>query len=162
MQRLTAPVASPDLQLRRLRRFAYWMDAGLAVPFTSLRFGLDPIIGLVPGIGDAAGALLAGWILLEAARLGASRATLVRIAGNIAVDALTGMVPVLGDAFDVAWKANLRNVALLERHAADPQSAGNSDQRFVVLLLGGVAILSVALAVGGAFLGAALLRAILR
>ena len=137
------------------------MDAEFRVPFTPLRIGLDPIIGLVPGLGDAAGALLSGWILVEAVRLGVSRATLLRISGNIAVDALTGTVPVLGDALDVAWRANLRNVALLERHVGDPLRASSSDRRFVVLVVSGVAILSLAVAIGGALLGAALLRAIL-
>jgi len=158
---LTPPVAAPDARLQRLRRFAHWMDAEFRVPFTPLRIGLDPIIGLVPGLGDAAGALLAGWILVEAVRLRASRATLIRISGNIAADALIGAVPVLGDALDVAWKANLRNVALLERHVGDPLRASSSDRRFVVLVVSGVAILSLAVAVGGALLGAALLRAIL-
>jgi hypothetical protein len=91
----------------------------MAVPGTSLRFGLDPVLGLVPGLGDAAGALLAGWIFIEAIRLRAPRATLLRIAANIGLDALIGAVPVLGDVFDVVWKANLKNVALLERHVLD-------------------------------------------
>src|SRR5207244_10647151 len=70
---------------------------------------LDPILGLIPGIGDAAGAVLAAWILLEAFRMGASRATLVRMAGNVALDAGLGAIPVLGDIFDFAWKANFRD-----------------------------------------------------
>ncbi|HEV8304025.1 MAG TPA: DUF4112 domain-containing protein [Gemmatimonadales bacterium] len=106
-------------RLTRLRRFATWLDAGIAIPGTRIRFGLDPLLGLVPGVGDAAGALLAGWILVEAIRLGASPATLVRIVSNIALDALIGAIPLLGDAFDFVWKANLKNVALLERHTAD-------------------------------------------
>ena len=150
-----------DARLQRLRRYAQWMDAGFTVPFTSLRVGIDAIIGLVPGLGDAAGALMAGWVLLEAVRLGASRTTLMRMAGNIAVDTVTGAVPLLGDAVDVVWKANLRNVALLERHAADAHGARAADRRFVIVLLGGVALLSAVLAIGGAFLGAALVRAIL-
>jgi len=97
-------------------KLAYWLDAGIRVPGTNMRFGLDPILGLIPGFGDAAGAILAGWILVEAVRLGASRATVLRIAGNVAIDAAVGAVPLLGDIFDFAWKANLRNVALLERH----------------------------------------------
>jgi len=156
----TAPPAG-DARLRRLRRLGRWLDAGIRVPFTSLRVGIDPIIGLVPGLGDAAGAILATWILFEGYRLGASRATLVRIAGNIAVDALTGTVPLLGDAFDVAWKANLRNIALLERHAMDPARARASDRRFIAALAAGVVALCGAVAVGGALAGAALLRALL-
>ena len=116
-------------------KFAYWLDAGIRVPGTNLRFGLDPILGLIPGAGDAAGAVLAGWILVEAIRLGASRATVIRIAGNVAVDALVGAVPVLGDIFDFAWKANLRNVALLERHLAAPERTARADRSFVVLVM---------------------------
>jgi hypothetical protein len=151
------PALSP---LARLRRFAFWLDAGIAVPGTSLRFGLDPVLGLVPGLGDAAGALLAAWILVEAVRLGAPRATLVRVASNIAIDALIGAVPVLGDVFDVVWKANLKNVALLERHALDPAGAGKSDRLFVTLLVGGVVVLCGGLLVGGVLLTAWLIRAL--
>lgn len=159
---ITTVVASrPEVRLERLRRFAHWMDAGLTVPFTSIRFGLDPIIGLVPGLGDAAGALLSSWILVEAVRLGASRATVARMAGNIAVDVLTGTVPVLGDLFDVAWKANLRNVALIERHVGDPVGARRSDRGLVIALAAGVVLVLGAIAVVGAWIGMALLRALL-
>jgi len=153
-------VPSSPSTLPQLRRFAVWLDAGIAVPGTSIRVGLDPLLGLVPGLGDAAGALLAAWILVEAIRMGASRATLARIAFNIAVDALVGAVPVLGDVFDVVWKANLKNVALLERHAIDPAGAGEGDRLFVVLVVGGVAALCLGLLVGGVVLTAWLVRAL--
>lgn len=110
------------------------MDAGIRVPGTRLRFGLDPILGLIPGVGDTAGAVLASWIFVEAARRGASRETLTRIAANIALDACIGAIPGLGDVFDFTWKANLRNVALLERQLADPHAARRADRRFIVLL----------------------------
>jgi hypothetical protein len=148
-----------DARLAHLRRFAVWLDAGIAVPGTSLRVGLDPVLGLVPGLGDAAGALLAAWILIEAMRLGAPRATLGRIAANIALDALVGAVPLVGDVFDVVWKANLKNVALLERHAMDPAGAGRSDRLFVTLLVGGVVVLCGGLLIGGALLTAWVIRA---
>ncbi len=147
-----------DTRFSRLRRFAVWLDAGIAVPGTSLRVGLDPVLGLVPGLGDAAGALLAAWILIEAMRLGASRATLGRIAGNIALDALVGAVPLVGDVFDVFWKANLKNVALLERHAIDPAGAGRSDRLFVTLLVGSVVVLCGGLLVAGVGLAAWFIR----
>ena len=134
------------------------MDDGIKLPGIPLRFGLDPIIGLVPGLGDAVGAAIAAWILVEAARLGASRATLGRIVYNIAVDALGGAIPVVGDVFDVAWKANLKNVALVEHQLADPAGAGKADRRFVVLLCGAVLVLCGGLAVVGAFLVTMLIR----
>ena len=150
----------PPSRLARLRRMAFWLDAGIAVPGTSVRVGLDPLLGLVPGLGDAVGALLSAWLLVEAIRLGAPRATLARIGSNIALDALIGAVPLLGDAFDVVWKANLKNVALLERHAMDPAGAGKSDRLFVTLLVGGVVALCGGLLVGGALLTAWLIRAL--
>jgi Domain of unknown function (DUF4112) len=116
------------------------LDAGIRIPGTNLRFGLDPILGLVPGAGDAVGALLAGWILVEAVRLGASRATLLRIAGNLALDAGLGALPVVGDIFDFTWKANLRNVTLLERQLAAPDRARRADRAFVVLVLSGACV----------------------
>jgi hypothetical protein len=153
-----AELAPPfSVRLQYLRRFAHWMDDGIRLPGIGLHVGLDPIIGLVPGIGDAAGAILGAWILVEAARLRASRATLVRIFYNIAVDALGGTIPLLGDAFDVFWKANLRNVALLERHWTDAAQARKADRRFVALLCGAVLALCAVLAAAGALLVAALL-----
>ena len=135
-------------------KLAYWLDAGVRIPGTNLRFGLDPILGLIPGFGDAAGAILAGWILVEAVRLGASRATVIRIAGNVALDAAVGAIPLLGDIFDFAWKANLRNVALLERHLAAPDRAERADRSFVLLLIGGVVVM----ALGSLALGILLTR----
>jgi hypothetical protein len=122
-------------------KFAYWLDAGFRIPGTNLRFGLDPLLGLIPGGGDAAGAVLAGWILVEAVRMGASRVTLLRIAGNVALDAALGAVPFIGDIFDFAWKANLRNVALLERHLAAPGRAERGDRSFIVLVTFGVFVM---------------------
>jgi hypothetical protein len=79
-------------------------------------------------------------MLVEAVREGASRSTLVRIAANIALDASIGAIPLVGDVYDVAWKANLRNLTLLERHLAAPDRAQRADRTFVVLLFAGVAI----------------------
>ena len=141
-------------------RFAYWLDAGIRIPGTNLRFGLDPILGLIPGAGDAAGAVLAGWILVAAIRLGASRATVVRIAANIALDAAVGAVPLLGDIFDFAWKANLRNVALLERHITAPDHAERADRAFVWLVLGSVLALVLGLLVLGILLTRWVFRAL--
>ena len=141
-------------------KLAYWLDAGIRIPGTSLRFGLDPILGLIPGFGDAAGAILAGWILVEAVRLGASRATVIRIAGNVALDAAVGAIPLLGDIFDFAWKANLRNVALLERHLAAPDRAERADRSFVLLLIGGVVVMALGLLTLGILLTRWVFRAL--
>ena len=145
-------------RLAALARFAELLDSGIRIPGTQLRFGLDPLIGLIPGIGDAAGAVLAGWILVEAIRLGASRATLVRIAGNIALDAGVGAVPLIGDIFDFAWKANVRNVTLLERHLRDPARAMRADRSFVAFVIGGITVVTLGLFALAAVLTIRLLR----
>ena len=145
-------------RLAALARFAELLDSGIRIPGTQLRFGLDPLIGLIPGVGDAAGAVLAGWILIEAIRLGASNATLMRIAGNIALDAGLGAVPFIGDIFDFAWKANVRNVALLERHLRDPARAMRADRSFVAFVIGGITVVTLGLFALGAVLTIRLLR----
>lgn len=145
-------------RLAALARFAELLDSGIRIPRTQLRFGLDPLIGLIPGVGDAAGAVLAGWILVEAIRLGASRATLVRIAGNIALDAGVGAVPLIGDIFDFAWKANVRNVTLLERHLRDPARAMRADRSFVAFVIGGITVVTLGLFALAAVLTIRLLR----
>lgn len=132
-------------RLDRVRRFAVLLDSGIRIPGTRIRIGLDPILGLIPGLGDAAGATLSAGIFAEGVRRGASRATLLRMAANIILDLLVGAIPVLGDVFDVVMKANLRNVALLERQAADPQSARRSDRLFVVLLSAALFLIGAAL-----------------
>ena len=149
-----------DKRLEHLHRFAFWLDEGVRLPGTGLRVGLDPIIGLIPGFGDAAGAVLSAAILVEAVRRGVSRFTLGRIAWNIVLDAVLGAVPVIGDAFDFVWKANLKNVALIERHVAVPGTARRADRVFVFLLGGSLFLLCVALMVAGVLLTAWLFRVI--
>jgi hypothetical protein len=149
-----------DKRLERLHRFAFWLDEGVRLPGTRMRVGLDPVIGLVPGFGDAAGAVLSAAILVEAIRRGVSRFTLGRIAWNIVLDALLGAVPVIGDAFDFVWKANLKNVALIERHVAVPGTARKADRLFVFLLIGSLFLLCAALMVAGVLLTAWLFRVI--
>lgn len=97
----------------RLGRLARVLDSSMRVPGTRFRFGLDAVIGLIPGVGDAAGTLLSSYIVLEAARAGAPKHVLVRMATHVVVESVVGVVPILGDLFDVAWKANERNVRLL-------------------------------------------------
>jgi hypothetical protein len=145
-------------RVERLRRLARWWDAALKIPGTPFAVGLDPLLGLVPGVGDALGAGVSLWIVLQAARLGASASTLLHMLANIAIDALIGAVPVAGDVFDFAWKANLKNVELLERHAADPAGA----RRASALWLTAIGVTLVALLAGVVALGVVALRALLR
>jgi hypothetical protein len=128
------------------------MDDGIRIPGTQRRIGLDPIFGLLPGVGDAAGAILATAILLEAVRRDITRFALVRMAANVALDAMLGAVPIVGDLFDAAWKANLRNLALLERHIAEPAQAKRADRWFVLGVSAALIVLCVGMMVGGALL----------
>jgi hypothetical protein len=149
----------PVLQrLKRVQRLARLWDAAISVPGTRLRIGLDPLVGLVPGIGDAVGALVASYVLVEAMQFGVPTSVLLRMLANIAVDALLGTVPVIGDIFDVVWTANLRNVALLEQHVADPGAVHKASRRWLLV----VAAALLLLVVGGLALGWLLTRALLR
>jgi hypothetical protein len=105
-------------RLARLRHLARLYDAGFRIPGTRFRIGLDALIGLVPGLGDLIGAGVALWVVLEAADLGASGFLLLRMLLNVAVDTVGGTLPIAGDVFDALWRANLKNVRLLERHLA--------------------------------------------
>lgn len=110
------PLAETTRRLKRLRRLTRLLDDAVRIPGTKYRVGLDSLIGLVPGAGDIVGGALSAYIIYEASRLGVSRLTLARMFSNVAVDLLLGSVPVAGDIFDVAWKANRKNMDLLDRH----------------------------------------------
>ncbi|MCF6429725.1 DUF4112 domain-containing protein [Leisingera sp. MMG026] len=103
-------------RLQSLQRLAHRMDRAFRIPLIGTRIGWDSILGLIPGVGDAVALLPAGYILLSGHRMGASKGTLARMAANIGIDALVGTIPLAGDLFDIGWKANTRNVALLRRH----------------------------------------------
>jgi hypothetical protein len=120
---------------RRLGRLAWLLDNSIALPGTRFRIGLDAIIGLIPGLGDLIGVLASGYIVREAARLGAPPSVLTRMAFNVAVEGLVGLVPILGDVFDAVWKANQRNYALLEAHIENPKRSARSSRLFVALLI---------------------------
>ena len=144
---------APDARARRVRVLAKLLDNSIAIPGTGWKIGFDPIVGLIPGIGDLIGAVLSGYIILEAARAEASAFTLVRMVGNVAIDTVLGAVPALGDLFDAAWKSNTKNVALLERHLAVDRSAGTGRKRgsigmIALILVALVIILGAGLALG--------------
>jgi len=100
--------------LTRLHRFAHLMDSRFRIPGLGVRLGWDGIIGLIPGIGDLLGAILSGYVVLEALRLKAPKSLIGRMGVNIVIETLGGLLPILGDLFDIYWKANQRNVQLLE------------------------------------------------
>ena len=103
-------------RLDRLDRLSRLLDVAFTVPGTNVRFGAEAIMRLVPGIGDAAASALSCLILYEAHRLGVPRRVMIRMAGNVAIEAAAGAVPVIGDLFDVAFRANRRNVRILREY----------------------------------------------
>lgn len=115
----TKPPMDPELRLaeiERLDQLATRMDSALRLPGTRIRIGLDSILGIIPGIGDVAALAPAAWIVNESRRLGAPRGVLIQQGVNVAIDAAIGSIPLLGDVFDVGFKANKRNVRLLRKH----------------------------------------------
>jgi hypothetical protein len=123
---------SPTSATKRVRVLAKLLDNSIAIPGTDWKIGLDPIIGLIPGIGDLIGAVLSGYIVLEAARAKVPTYTLARMLVNVGIDTLLGAVPAVGDVFDAAWKSNTKNVALLERHLAGDRAAIAREKRGAV------------------------------
>lgn len=133
----------PDLE-----RLARWMDSLFEIPGVGVRFGLDSLLGLIPGLGDAAASALSLYILHTASRRGVSRLTMTRMALNVALDTVVGSIPVLGDVFDVYWKSNQKNVELLKRHALASPSEEKRLRTADWLFLGGLAALLIILLVG--------------
>ena len=115
-QPFMAGVRSPDARLANLRRLAWLIDGAFPLPFTRFRFGLNSLIGLAPAAGDAILAGISLYIVNEARLLGVPAPLLARMVGNVAIETIAGAVPILGDVFDVAFKANLRNLAIIEEH----------------------------------------------
>jgi len=131
---------SPTRQVReRLARLAWLLDSSIPIPGTRFSIGLDPLIGLVPVLGDALGVFLSSYIVREAAALGAPKSLLARMAFNVALEGLVGMIPLAGDVFDAAYKANQRNVRLLNAWLDHPHAARRSSRAFVAFLVAGLA-----------------------
>jgi hypothetical protein len=136
---------SPDLEL-----LAQWTDTVFRIPGLNVRFGLDAILGLIPGVGDIATSLASLYILSAAHRYRVPRVTLARMALNIVLDTLIGAIPLVGDLFDAFWKSNQRNVELLRRHMAAAPGAEKSLQRrdrwFVIAVIISLGALMIAAA----------------
>jgi hypothetical protein len=105
-----------DAALARIEMVARMMDSALAIPGTNVRFGFDAVVGLVPVLGDLLSQAIATYIIWEARRLGVSNFTLARMVSNTLIDTVFGAVPIVGDAFDVAFRANMKNLRLLQQH----------------------------------------------
>lgn len=149
-------------ELSRLRNLAELLDSAIPLP-GGYRIGLDGLIGLIPGIGDAVGACAGAYIVIRAAQLGASTALLVRMIWNVILETLVGAIPVLGDVFDFVWKANNRNVALLEEQAHRLTDEGTARRRLTtatLILLAAFLLLLMLLLVGLVSLSLKLIQAV--
>ncbi len=140
----TSGAADAHHTRRRLRSLAHFLDSAIPLPGGG-RIGFDGIIGLIPGIGDALGALISSYIVSEAARLRVPAPVLIAMTGNVLLETVIGVIPLAGDLFDMGFKANQRNVALMERYLDNPTTTTRRSRRYVWALL-----LVVALAVVGA------------
>lgn len=134
---------SNDRALVALRKWAYLLDSAFQVPGTRMRFGLDPIVGLLPGAGDLVTGFFSVMILLHSVRLRIPKIVLARMVLNTGMDLLAGTVPILGDLFDAGYKANLKNLRLLERHAHPGVKPERSDYIFVGICIAAVVLIAV-------------------
>jgi hypothetical protein len=126
--------------LELLRRWARIFDSAFRIPGTNITFGIDPILGLIPGIGDLTSPVFALFMIWHAAKLRVPKVVIARMVLNALIDAVAGTVPVIGDLFDFGWKASVWNLALLERHAMPGTPARRGDWIFVVACLALVVI----------------------
>ena len=125
-------------RFQRLRRLSHLLDNAIIIPGTGYRIGLDPLIGLIPGGGDTVGMIFSSAIVLEAARMGATKTVIGQMVFNILLETIAGTVPVVGDVFDVTWKSNVRNIALLEDHLKLARPTRPHNQGFAILLIIGL------------------------
>jgi hypothetical protein len=141
--RIRQVTPSEARSLEALRSVSQLLDSAFQVPGTSYRVGLDPILGLIPGLGDLVSPLFTIGILLQARRLRVPKIVQARMLVNVAIDSVLGIVPLVGDLFDFAWKANNLNMALLERHAYEERPPEPGDWAFVTLMIALVAALAI-------------------
>src|ERR1700704_3707704 len=161
LQEVDGEVLPPEEKRKRqgleplFKWLAYIMDEVVRVPGTKFRFGLDPIIGLIPGIGDTSSALVSAFALVQAVRLGVPKVLLMRMALNILVNEVVGIVPVVGDAFSFWFKSNARNYEIIKTHRLGSSAPRKSDWLFVIgVLFVLVAVVVVGIAISFLLLGA--------
>ncbi len=115
-----------DDELKQLKQLAWLMDESITIPGIGYKIGLDGLIGLIPGVGDLITAGVSSYIIAKAHQMGIPKVVLLRMAGNTAIDVVIGTVPLLGDLFDMGWKANRRNLQLLVGHLESPKKSQRS------------------------------------
>lgn len=125
----------PQRGMKDMEHLAKLMDAQFRIPGTNFRFGLDALIGLVPGVGDISTFAVSGYMLIIMARNGASGYLLARMVLNVLIDAIIGMIPLLGDIFDIAFKANIRNLRLMQQHYAEGRHRGSAWKIIIPVLI---------------------------
>jgi len=141
LQEVDWEVLPPEEKRRRqsleplFKWLALIMDEFVRVPGTKFRFGIDPLIGLIPVIGDTSSALVSAFALIQAARLGVPKILLGRMSVNILLNELIGVVPIIGDTFSFWFKSNARNYQIIKDHIATPGVARRSDWVFVIGVL---------------------------
>ncbi len=140
MRRLTP---AQEQRLEALRQVSRLLDSAFVVPGTTYRIGLDPILGLVPGLGDLVSPLFMIGLLWQSRDLGVPRVVQLRMLVNVAIDSIVGMVPLAGDLFDFAWRSNDRNMALLDQHAYEERPASAGDWLFVILMIALLVVIAV-------------------
>jgi hypothetical protein len=126
---------------RRIKRVTDVLDELVPIPGTGQRIGLDPVIGLIPVVGDVVAAMVGGWVILEATRFGIPRIVVARMLVNLTVDLSLGAIPILGDLLDIVSRSNSRNLDLFRRHALDPGASTRGQRAFfagVLLVLIGI------------------------
>ena len=151
---------SRSARIARVRSIAKLLDAAVRVPGTNVRFGVDAVVGIIPGLGDIAGAVFSGYLILLGSRMGLPRHVISRMVANVAVDTIAGGVPIIGDLFDVAWKSNMKNVALLEEFA-NPHASGKESSVSKWVIAGALSILAL-LVIGGIWLAVVVIRMLAR
>jgi Domain of unknown function (DUF4112) len=140
----------PTAQVReRLAWLAWLLDSSIPIPGTRFTIGLEALIGLFPVVGDAIGVFLSSYIVREAAALGVSRSILARMTFNVALEGLIGMIPLAGDVFDAAYKANQRNVRLLNQWLERPRETQRSSRTFMFWLTAALVAFAVLIIAGG-------------
>jgi hypothetical protein len=142
------PPAGDRPEIEVARKLAWLLDRWIEIPGTRYRIGIDPLLGLIPVLGDVISMALGGFIVVTAARAGVPKAVLYRMLMNMGTDTLLGSIPFVGDIFDAAWRSNARNARLLEEALRDPARARRSSAWMLV----GVTLAVAAFAVGATLL----------